>query len=271
MGQYKVLKSLNNNVVLASYLEKFYIIIAKGIGYDVQSGTVIDRPQDAHYYLLQDESQLSVYEKLIIDTDEKVLFATEKAIRFAEKQLKYKFDQSIHISLLDHLNFAIYRYSQNVEIGSYISDSYTYLYRELHDLSLSMLAMINKDLDIDLPKSEAGAIVLHLHAALRKDDLSKHALQSQIIGDAIDMILNEIEGENASDVAKARLATHLKFALVRHDKGESIEGFSKDMLDKSYTRYYKIAQDVCLMIEKKYNIKLPQEEILYIALHIRNL
>ena len=271
MTGYQVLKPLNHNVVLARYLDKFYIVIHKGIGFKAESNDYFTMPDGAHYYLLQDPSQLSVYEKLILDTNEQVLFVTEKAIQYAEKTLKYKFNESLHISLLDHLNFAIYRHRQGIEIGSYLGESYTFLYAELYEIACHMLAMINEALHLSLPKSEAGAIVLHLHTALRRGNLSQEALQSQIITDSIDYILRQIDNPQASNIAKARLATHLKFALIRLDKNEKLQGLDKSMLDRSYEPYYQIARNLCLYLDKKYDIKLPYDEVLYIAIHIRNL
>lgn len=271
LSGYKVLKPLNHNVVLACYLNKYYIVIHKGIGFQAKAGDDFALPDKAHYYLLQDPSQLTVYEKLLLDTDESVLFVTEQAIQYAEKTLKRKFDESLHISLLDHLNFAIYRHQNGLQVGNYLGDGFVFLYESLYQLACEMLQMINDALDLALPKSEAGAIVLHLHTAINRGSLSKEALQSQIITDSIDYILRQIENPDASNIAKARLATHLKFALLRLEKGETLQGLDKGFLDQSYHAYYQIAQQLRLYLDRKYDIKLPESEVLYIAIHIRNL
>lgn len=272
MRQFKVLRSLNNNVVLSERNQKFYIIIAKGIGFDKQYGDVVEKPEDAHYYLLRDEGNLHAYEKVLLDVDEKILFATEKAIQYAEKTLKHKFNESLHLSLLDHLNFAIYRYQHGLELSGFFVEEYHYMYPELYEVAKEMVDIINEAMEVSLPTSEIASVILHLHAALRKETVSQRAYYNQIIQEALNFISRELDQNLVeSKLSSVRLATHLRFTLERERKGERLDPKMIVVIEQCYQKSYYLAKSLCEYLNENFELSLPDEEIAYLALHIENI
>lgn len=272
MKSFNTIRAFTHNIVLSEYEGKEYILIGKGIGFNIKADDIIHESQCNSFYHIQDVNKLSKYEQMILNTDEKVLLITEQAISLAEEKLDYKFGETLHMSLLDHINFAIYRYENRLEVDHFMSDEYYLMYSDLYDIAQKMVALINAALDINLPHSEVGSIILHLHAGLRQGNVSTSAYYSMIITRALGY-LSEREGKEILDnsLARARLITHLKFALKRTGDGVNLNNPLIEIFKDKYQDYFTLASDLAIVLKEEFDIDLPESEIGYIALHIYNL
>ena len=272
MKAFVIEKVLNHNLILATEKGKEYILIGKGIGFQKKMGTIIHEEEVSSYYIIQNFDKLSAYEKVVLNTPEAVLLATEKAISYAEEKLSHVFDESIHLSLLDHINFSLFRLENQLEVGSFLTDEYYLMYPNLYDVAHEMVEIINKDLKVSLPKSEVGSIILHMHAALSKEKISNTALNAQIIAYSIQFIQDRLDFDISSNlIAKTRLITHLKFALKRAETNALLDNPLADVIVEKYPEVYKIAHDLSLDIKEKFNVNISEAEVGYIALHVYNL
>ncbi|NLW15363.1 MAG: PRD domain-containing protein [Erysipelothrix sp.] len=272
MKEFNIEKILTHNIILGSSEDKEFILIGKGIGFQRKPGSKISSESVASYYIIQNSDKLSEYEKIVFGTAASVLLATEKAIKFAEEKLDTVFDENIHISLLDHVNFALFRLENKLQVGSFLTDEYYLMYSDLYDIAFKMVESINSDLDVELPHSEVGSIILHMHAALHKEKVSSTALYAQIIDYSLTFIQDRLpKAITSNSIAKARLITHLKFALKRIESDEVRSNPLVDVIKEKYPEVYEIAADLSGEIEERYNVKLPESEIGYIALHVYNL
>ena len=272
MKEFIVVKVFTHNIVFSECDGKECIVVGKGIGFDAKPGQRILDENVSSFYHIQDVEKLSKYERMILDTDEKIVWITEQAIRHAEKKLDYTFEDTLHLSLLDHINFAIYRFENRLEVDYFMSDAYYLMYSDLYDIALEMVEIINKALEIELPHSEVGSIILHLHAGLRKDEVSTSAYYSMIVTRALDYLI-ERKGSNILDnsIARARLITHLKFALKRTGDGVELHNPLLEIFKEKYEDYYVLASDLSDVLKAEFDVNLPEAEIAYIAMHIYNL
>lgn len=272
MKEFTIEKILTHNIILGSNEDKEFILIGKGIGFQRKPGGKISSDSVGSYYIIQNSDKLSEYEKIVLGTPDTVLLATEKAIKFAETKLDTVFDENIHISLLDHVNFALFRLENKLQVGSFLTDEYYLMYSDLYDIAYKMVEMINTDLNIELPHSEVGSIILHMHAALQKEKVSNTALYAQIIDFSLKFIQERLPKDITSNsVAKARLITHLKFAFKRIESGEVRQNPLVDVIKEKYPEVYQISADLSKEISDRFYVNLPESEIGYIALHVYNL
>ncbi|AMC93203.1 transcriptional antiterminator [Erysipelothrix larvae] len=272
MKEFKIRKVLTHNIILGSDGDNEYILIGKGIGFQKKTDDVILEANISSYYVIHDRSKLTDYEMIVLNTDDSVLLVTEKALGYAEVKLNQSFDGGIHISLLDHINFALYRLKNNIEVGSFFTEEYYLMYQDLYDIASEMVLMINEALDVRLPNTEIGSIILHLHAALNKEKVSTSALYAQIISFSLGYIQNNLPLEIPSDsIARTRLITHLKFALKRTEQNKTIDNPLSDVIREKYFEIYHLSMILSQEIESRFQVKLPESEIGYIALHIYNL
>lgn len=272
MKKFQIIKILTHNILLATYESNEYILIGKGIGFQKKPGMLVEAQQVSNYYIIQDMKKLSVYEKMVLETPDDVLLATENAILLAENELHQKFDESIHLSLLDHIRFALYRMENNLQVGSFLTDEYYLMYPELYQISEKMAVMINQLMKVTLPTSEIGAIILHLHAALNQEKVSQTAINAQVITFALDFIQeNSFLKLAENDLAKARLITHLKFALKRSADQKMHENPLVSVIEKEYPAVYQLSKTLAQEIDNRFAIRLSNSEVGYVALHLYNL
>lgn len=272
MKVFKVLKILTHNILIGENQGKEYMLIGKGIGFQKKPGMLVSEEQTSNYYIIQDAKKISDYEKVVLDTPDQTLLATEKAILYAEEKLNVKFDESIHLSLLDHINFAIYRLEHQLQVGSFLTEEYYVMYSELYELAVEMVKMINQTIGVTLPSSEVGAIILHLHAAINQEKVSQTATNAQVIEYSLNFIQEKLGVEFAGNqLAKARLITHLKFALKRSKDQKVLQNPLVEVIKEKYPVVYQVAKELADTIVSTFGIEFSESEISYIALHLYNL
>lgn len=272
MKAFEVVKVLNHNILLGTNQGKEYILMGKGIGFQIKPGMFVTEEKTSNYYIIQDSQKLSDYEKMILDTPELILLATEKAIILAEEQLATKFDETLHLSLLDHIRFAVYRFEHQIKVGSFLTEEYYFMYAKLYEIATQMIQQINEIIDLTLPDSEIGAIILHLHAALNKEKVSQTAIYAQVIEFSLKYLQEKLGEEIANNhLAKARLITHLKFALKRSESKKELENPLAEVIKKQYPGIYQIAEQLAKEIQSRFMIQFSPSEMSYIALHLYHL
>lgn len=274
MDKYQIKKVLNHNVVQVIDVMKNEecILLGKGIGFGLKEGAWIDPNKIEIKYFIRDSSNLHQYQKLIENCDVRLYFITEEYIGKISKHFNCDYNENLHIGLLDHLNFSIYRFKNNVTVSNIFIDEISAMYEKEYAFAKVMLEDLNQRLGVQLPDVEVGFIALHIHSAIKGDQVSQTALYLKIVGECLNYIEKafQIKLEYQS-LNRARLITHLKFALKRATENKNIDHIMIDHLKYTYPKTYQIAEDLAQDIYNQYGIYLPEGEVAYLTLHIENI
>lgn len=274
MKRYIIQKVLNNNIVqcqIASQDEEC-MLLGKGIGFQKTRGDMVDPSLIEKAYFTKDQKNITRYLELVEMCDSSVVDVVEEVIQMMERHFGNVYDEYLHIALLDHLNFSIYRYKNHIDIKNIFLEEFSIMYEKEYSFAKEMLRYINECLDVHLPDSEIGFITLHIHSALHDENVSKSALYMQIIATCIEHIENALDVHlDACSIERMRLITHLKFALERADKKVEINNPILDTLKITYPKTYALALSLGDMMKDIYGVKLHEGEIGYLALHIQNI
>lgn len=274
MEEYKILRVLSHNVVQALEVKKDEecILLGKGIGFGKKVGQLIDPDVVERKYFIRDSENLHKYQKLLETTDERLYFIVEEYIEKVGKAFGSGFDENLHIGLLDHLNFSIYRYKNNVTLNNIFIDEMSMMYEKEYAFAKVMLKDLNKKLDVELPEAEAVFIALHIHSSIKGEKASQTALYLKIIGDCLQFLERELRiSLDPLSIEKTRLITHLKFALKRASEHQTIQNVMTKSLKKVFPKTFQVASEMAKMIEENYAIILPEGEIGYLTMHIENI
>lgn len=274
MKRYIIQKVLNNNIVqcqIASQDEEC-MLLGKGIGFQKTRGDMVDPSLIEKAYFTKDQKNITRYLELVEMCDSSVVDVVEEVIQMMERHFGNVYDEYLHIALLDHLNFSIYRYKNHIDIKNIFLEEFSIMYEKEYSFAKEMLRYINECLDVHLPDSEIGFITLHIHSALHDENVSKSALYMQIIATCIEHIENALDVHlDACSIERMRLITHLKFALERADKKVEINNPILDTLKITYPKTYALALSLGDMMKDIYGVTLHEGEIGYLALHIQNI
>ena len=163
---------------------------------------------------------------------------SDEIISHAKDHLKLKLNQSIYVTLTDHINFAIERVSQGIEPQNALLWEIKRFYPQEFQLGIYALELIHDRLGILLPEDEAGFIALHfVNAEYGTDirDAVKFPDQMQAIVDIVERDLGILLDE--SSLHYERFMTHIKFLIQRIYRKELL--FSED-------------RELSLLMQRKY-------------------
>ena len=272
-SSYKVVRPFNHNVVLCIHDSKECIIIGKGVGFGVKPGDAIKNVEniEKEFYLV-DSNNKENFKNLTTAIDKNIIGVTEEAIAIIAKKFNKELNEKIHITLPDHIAFAVKRMESGIQIKNVLLHEIRFLYKEEFKAAEEMLEIINKKLNIELPKDEIGFIAMHIHAAVNNEDVSKSSLDTAIISDMISFIEEKIGKElDKYSIEYCRMVTHLRFAIDRVRNNANIDNILIHSIKENYKNTYEIAKELADMINKDYGIDFPEGEIGYITIHLQNI
>ena len=266
----KAEKILNHNVVLCrDESQRNLIAFGTGIGFNKKSGDSLDEARIVNLYGLKN---LARYEKLISETEDQIVSLSEQIIRELEECFSQDFDRNIHVSLLDHLQFSVKRYRENMIVQNVFLDETAYFYPKEFAFAKQALAMVNESLKINLPLSEAGFLCMHIHAALHHEDLSFTNFSFQVMQDILGLIETDlgIDLKQYED-ARQRLMTHIRFAIKRSLEHSEIQNDLQEVIQERYVRAFALAKKISTVVQEKYDLSLNEAELAYLSIHLENI
>ncbi|MBZ2175369.1 PRD domain-containing protein [Schnuerera sp. xch1] len=271
MEKYQILKILSNNVVLVEKHSKDYILVGKGIGFGKKKGQSINNTQAIENAFISleavDSGELN---DIISNVDPKIIELTQKIVSMVANETNKELNPHFHLGLIDHINFAIKRLKEGIEIVNPFLSETKLLYPMEYDLAKRSVKLLKENLNIDIPEAEIGFIAFHIYGANNKsknDALENSKIINKIIH-FVEIKLNLNLDENSLDYT--RFVTHLRGILDRSKK-KYIENIFLKQIKKDIIYEYKIAYDISEIIKKDLNIKITEDEIGFIAIHLYKL
>lgn len=272
MECYILTKVLNNNVVIARRHKKQYVLTGKGIGFNYSKGEKIPNDKVENVFVKQENAIGDNYDKILNTVEKSIIGISEEVISFWEKVLNVKLNEAIHVSLPDHISFAIKRLKEGIDIKNPFLSEFIVLYPKEYEAARKALEMINTRLKVHLPKDEIGFLCLHIKAASSNENLGNSIKYAEKIGEVMNFIFLILKKEIDKDSLQyARTLTHINFMIERVKEGKTVKNYLLDSIKKEIYNEYNIAIKVALKIENLFNISVPEDEIGYIALHLSRL
>ncbi len=271
MEKYIIKKILNNNVVIGEKNKRQYVLVGKAIGYESQKGDKLGEDRVESVFVKQTENK-DRFDKVLQDINSEIVGLSEEIISLCEKELGAKLSEAIHVSLPDHINFAIHRIEKGVKIENPFLHELMALYPKEYKLAEKALHMINKRVSVELPQDEIGFICMHINAAMRKEEVSSSLVYTKKVGEIMELISRLLKKDfDKSSLEYVRTITHINLMLQRVINKKTIKNYLLDNIKKELYNEYDLAVKIAFKIENLFSIKLPEDELGYIALHLRRL
>lgn len=267
-------KVINNNIISA--YEKSgaeVIVMGRGIGFKKKQGEVVPADQISKIFRIKSRTLTEQFKELLANMPLERVRISDEIISHAKDHLKLKLNQSIYVTLTDHINFAIERVSQGIEPQNALLWEIKRFYPQEFQLGIYALELIHDRLGILLPEDEAGFIALHfVNAEYGTDirDAVKFPDQMQAIVDIVERDLGILLDE--SSLHYERFMTHIKFLIQRIYRKELLSSEDRElslMMQRKYPREYECSVKVAEYIMQATGSRLSEEEIMYLSVHIR--
>lgn len=269
----KVIKKINNNFAIClDGNNQEMIAYGSGIGfpkipYELTDLSIIDRT----FYGID-----STYINLINELPESILIVSSKIVGIARTLIDNELDSNIVFTLADHINFAIKRNHEKMNINLPFAYEISHLYEREMDLGKKAVKLINEQLNVNLPREEAASIALHFINSKKMKKISINHIDEFTIIKEITEIIEETfslsidkEGFNYS-----RFVSHLQYLLKRHKNNIKISSDNHllfETMKNEFNQAYLCSVRISDYLSQQLDWDIGEEELLYMVLHINRL
>ena len=269
----EIYKILNNNVIVSkNEHDKEIIAMGKGIAFKKKVGEHIEDELIDKVYTLSDEVS-SKFQELAAEIPVEHMKISDDIIKYVKLKLGKKLNDSIYLSLCDHISTAILRHEEGVDVKNVLLWDIKKFYKDEFEIGKHGLEMIKEKLNVQLNEDEAGFIALHIVNAEMDEKLEAIYEVTKVMQEILNIVKYFFHIDFDEDsVYFYRFITHLKFFAHRLITKSSYQDEQSDDLLELIKIKYKNAYACCLKIKQflktNYAYDLSQEETLYLTIHI---
>ena len=265
-----VTKVFNNNIILVNSEDHEKILFAKGIGFGKKPGYVIPKGIKVDkIFTIADSDNIENLNTMIEKVDNDFFVVCEEAIYEISEKINQELNESIHIGLIDHLSFAIKRLKNNEEIENPFLVEIETLYSKEYMLADMVAKKVGAYCNVDIPDGEIAFIALHIHSAINNGKISNTLKNSYLGSTIVEHVEDRLNIEiDRKSLDYARFLTHIKFAIQRIMENIHINNELTKIIKSSYKESFSIAEEVAKIIEDELGIKVMEDEVTFLTIHI---
>ncbi|PTI68812.1 glucose PTS transporter transcription antiterminator GlcT [Staphylococcus succinus] len=272
MSSYLITKVLNNNVIICTKDKEEYVLIAKGIGFNKKAGMSLQENQTIEKaYILDQKLQQEHYKTIIEYADDTLIQAVIDAVNIITSSEMKIDNQTLVVSVTDHIIFAYKRLKQNQIITNPFVVETKQLYSEAYAIAEKVIERLNDVLDVNFPEDEIGFIALHI--ASNTETLSMHEIEiiNHLINKSIFIVEHDLKFTvDKESVQYQRFIRHIQFLIRRLRNGEVLQKTSpfEALLKEQYPQCFNIALKIMKMLQQELNVSIYEAEVIYLTLHV---
>lgn len=272
----KIDKIINNNIVSAIEADgKEVVIMGRGLGFGMKPGKEIPEGKIEKVFRLDSQNSTDKFKELLANLPLEHIQASTEIINYAKSVLNRRLNQSIYITLTDHINFAIERFKEKMMFTNPLLNEIKTFYKEEYLIGEYAVALIERRIGITLPVDEAGFIALHIvnaeyNTAMRDTIDITTLIQNvvKIVKEYFSMDLDE------TSLNYQRFVTHLRFLAQRIIGGEMLNSDNPEfnqLISQMYPEEYACSLKLKDYIQVTYHHDVTEKETAYLAVHIKRI
>ena len=276
----KIKKIINNNILCAvDDRGNELIVTGRGIGFQRHRGEVIDISRIERTYRMEEKTGQRKLRELVEKIPIEHLSLTEELIKHITSQIPQKLNESLLITMADHISFAILRKAQGVEFSNPLKGSIMCYYPTEYHLGQYCLGVIREQLGVILHEDEAAFLALHIVNAELNTNMSEMYDITKLIEGTISVVEYFYRKEfDRVSLDFNRFVVHLRYFAQRLFQGKMMEDAQgerdevfRQLIMKNCKEHYKCAQCVADYIKNTYQKNLSDEELIYLTIHLKRI
>lgn len=208
-----IAKVINNNVIsVHDEQKKELVVMGRGIAFQKRTGDEVDESKIEKIFKLENKDVSEKFKTLLYEVPMEYMKISEGIISYAKKTLGKSLNDSIYVSLTDHINFAIERSKKSMMISNALLWEIKRFYKDEYEIGLKAIEKIEEKLGISLPEDEAGFIAMHLVNAELNEEMPNVVNMTKLIQDIHNIVKYHFRIElDEESLNYFRFLTHLKF------------------------------------------------------------
>ncbi|MEH7548340.1 MULTISPECIES: BglG family transcription antiterminator LicT [Bacillaceae] len=269
----KIAKVINNNVIsVIDSHNKELVIMGRGIAFQKRPGDLVDESKIEKTFKLDNKDVSEKFKTLLYDVPMEYMDVSERIISYAKEKLGKKLNDSIYVSLTDHITFAIERSQKGLIISNPLLWEIKRIYADEYEIGLKALTKIQEMLGITLPQDEAGFIAMHIVNAELNEEMPNVVNMTRLIQDILNIVKYHFKIElDEESLNYFRFLTHLKFfaqRLYTDSPYNNEDDFLYEMVKEKQKEAFACVEKIRDFIKKTHNHQLTKEEMAYLTIHI---
>jgi len=275
------IKKIINNNILCAVDEKGneLIVTGRGIGFQRHRGETIDTTLIERTYRMEEKTGQRKLLELVEKIPVEHLNLTEELIGHIKSQIPQKLNESLLITLADHISFAILRKAQGVEFSNPLKGPIMCYYPTEYHLGQFCLRVIRDQLDVVLHEDEAAFIALHIVNAELNTNMSEMYEITKLIEGTISVVEYFYQKQfDRESLDFNRFVVHLRYFAQRLFQNQIMEDASgerdemfRQLIMKNCKEHYKCAECIADYIRNTYQKNLSDEELTYLTIHLKRI
>ena len=272
----KISKIINNNVVSTCDEEgREIIVMGRGVGFKAKEGSTIDEEKVEKIFRLESQNTMDKFKELLVNLPMEHVQISAEIISYAKEVLNRPINPNVYITLTDHINFALERYKQKMMFSNPLIREVRSFYHAEYLIGEYAIAMIERDLGVKLPVDEAASIALHIVNAEYDAPMGDTIKITNLIQQVLEVVREYFSIElDEQSLSYERFITHLRFLAQRVFTGEhmNLDNLEfQEVIDRLYPEEYACSQKIQALIKLQYRHQVTEEEVAYLALHIKRI
>lgn len=274
----RIKKVINNNILcVVDDRGGEMIVTGRGLGFKRKIGERVDPALFEKTYHMEGKAEQRKLRELVAQIPIEHLRLTQDLIEYIKSQISTPLNESLLITLADHISFAIKRREEGIEFTNPLQGAIMSYYPTEYHLGQHCLRVIREETRVDLNPSEAAFITLHIVNAELNTSMSVMYDITKLIEGALEVV--EYFYRKSFDRESLdfnRFVVHLRYFAQRLFQAaprqeEEYDADFQEMIIRSCKQHYKCAQCIGEYIEKAYQKEVSPEELIYLTIHLKRI
>lgn len=276
----RVIKRINNNVVLVSQGGVKMIVVGRGLGFKAYPGNLVNEDFVEQRFVLTDDDNEAYFVKLLRETSPKLLSLAKRIVDEAEVDLAHALPAKLVFPLADHIAFTLKRLQQGLAIDHPMAWEIRLLYPAEYRAGEHALELLRSATTLTVPDAEAAFFAMHFVNALGglSSNYDAQDLAETMLG-VVDVIERHFrQPVNQQTRAFSRFVVHLRYCLLSRlvpeevpRERESAHEELYELVREAYPDAFACAQEVSDYLSAQNLGSSTKNDVLYLTLHINRL
>lgn len=273
---YEIKKVINNNIVSSVDLNGNEVILrGLGIGFQKKANDIVEEDKIEKIYGDLNKNILGKLQYLLQEIPPEYEEVCSDIIDNIRNKLNVKVNDTIYISLIDHISFAIKRKHENLKYKNALLWEIKKFYPREYELGVEAINIIKDRLNEEFSLDEAGFIALHIVNAELGSKIDDTVIITEIMHKILQIVKYYYGIEFDEDsLHYERFITHLKFFCNRvMSNTECVvdDAELNQVIREKYKKDYKCVEKIKQFIKTEYGKDITEEEMTYLTIHLKRI
>ncbi|MGG7620635.1 BglG family transcription antiterminator LicT [Bacillus coreaensis] len=270
----KIAKVYNNNVISAfNEKNEELVVMGRGLAFQKKPGDSVEEDKIEKIFALKNNDMSEKFKTLLYEVPIEYMEVTEDIIKIAKSRLGRDLNDSIYISLTDHIHFAVERNQKGYDIKNALLWEIKRFYKQEFVIGMEALKIIQEKLGVLLPEDEASFIAMHIVNAELNQEMPNVANITKVMQDILNIVKYHFKMDfDEESLNYFRFITHLKFFAQRLYSKTYIEDddpFLFETVREKHRAAFECTEKINEYIENQFDYSLTNNEKLYLIIHIQ--